>query len=26
LFKMVVDLSPKLLLHKNDIKFLPSKF
>jgi FkbM family methyltransferase len=26
LFKIVYDLSPKLLLHKNDAKFLPSKF
>ncbi|MES1214888.1 MAG: FkbM family methyltransferase [Bacteroidota bacterium] len=24
LFKVVYDLSPKLLLHKNDVKFLPS--
>lgn len=26
LFRIVYDLSPKLLLHKNDPKFLPSKF
>ena len=26
LFKVVYDLSPKLILPKNDIKFLPSKF
>ncbi|HYM93436.1 MAG TPA: FkbM family methyltransferase [Chitinophagaceae bacterium] len=26
LFRVVYDLSPKLLLHKNDQKFLPSKF
>jgi FkbM family methyltransferase len=26
LFKIVYDLSPKLLFHKNDPKFLPSKF
>lgn len=26
LFKIVYDLSPKLILPKNDIKFLPSKF
>ena len=26
LFRMVYDLSPKLLLHKNDDKFMPSKF
>ena len=26
LFKIVVDLSPKLILPKNDIRFLPSKF
>jgi len=26
LFKIVHDLSPKLIMHKNDVKFLPSKF
>jgi len=26
LFRVVYDLSPKLLLHKNDLKFLPSTF
>jgi FkbM family methyltransferase len=26
LFRIVYDLSPKLLLHKNDHKFMPSKF
>ncbi len=26
LFRMVYDLSPKLILPKNDVKFLPSKF
>lgn len=26
LFRIVYDLSPKLILPKNDVKFLPSKF